>query len=115
MFEFFKYVGDEMRGVDHAEKVKKEQEARRDDRKVILSKGVRTAIYIFGLLYLVIALLSVSLLKKNHAGLDSYFMYPILSAVDLTVLIGVTLRTKKSEIAAIIGIIVFVALLFIFI
>lgn len=114
MFEFFKYAADEMRGIDHDEKVKKAQEARQDEKKVILSKGVRTAIYVFGLLYLVIAILSVSLLKRNHAGFDSFFMYLILTAIDLAVLVCVTLRTKKTEIAAIAGIVVFVVLLFVF-
>ena len=114
MFEFFKYAADEMRGIDHSQKVKQRQDEH-DEKKVLLSSGVRKVIYVLGVLYLVIALLSVSLLKRSNAGIESYYMYLILSAIDVLVLICATLRTKKSELLAIFSIVVFVALLFVFV
>ena len=55
-------------------KKKKEREARQDDKRAILSKRLRMTIYVFGILYLLITLLSVFLLKRNRAGFESYFM-----------------------------------------
>lgn len=114
MFEFFKYARDELSGVDHDERVKaiKEKKAAKDSGRIILSKSVKVAIYAFGGLFLIVALLSVSLLKRTGHGIEIIIPYVLLSLLDVGIMVLASIKKKSTEIAAIIGILFFIGGLF---
>ncbi len=114
MFEFFKYAKDELSGIDHDERVKaiKEKKAEKDSGRIILSRGVKVTIYAFGALFLIVALLSVSLLKRTGHGLETIIPYVLLSLLDVGIMVLASIKKKSTEIAAIVGILLFIGGLF---
>ena len=114
MFEFFKYASDELSGIDHDERVKaiKEKKAEKDPGKIILSKSVKVVIYAFGCIFLLVAFLSVALLKRTGHGLETVIWYILLSVLDVGIMVLASIRKKSTEIAAIAGILLFVGGLF---
>lgn len=115
MFEFFKYAVDELNGIDHEKKKEemKQKETEMDSKKILISRKFRNVVVVFGALYLIIAFLSVSLLKNTGHGIESYFQYIILSAMDIGIVILLFMRKKAAEIVALVGIVLFVAVMFV--
>lgn len=90
------------------EKRKSKSEAKRKGR-FIFSRGAKVITFILGILYLVIAGFNIMLMKKT-GSLDAYqiFRFIFLVACDIASLVCIAVSKKKTEIAALILIVVFV-------
>ena len=105
MFDFFKDIMLEMKGVDtealHEEMIQEKEEKKK--KYFILSKGIKGIIYAFGILYLILSLSSLILLKQS-GRVEIYYMILTLisSSIVIACLICISVKNKKAEIAGLI-------------
>ena len=111
MFDFFKEVYLEAKGVDvealKAEKKKIKEEQKKN--KFIFSRSSKIIIYVFGLVYLLIAGLNIFLMK-DFGGANVYYImrFLFLSICDIAVLVCLAIGKKQTEVAALILVVVFI-------
>lgn len=110
MFDFFKEIYLEAKGVDvkalNDEKKREREEKKKN--KLIFSTSTKIIIYVFGILYLFVAGVSIVLLKES-GSLDLYnvIRFIFISLCDIAALICLAVGKKKTEIAALILIVLF--------
>ena len=111
MFDFFKDVYLEARGID-SDVAKAERDARLEEKKksrFIFSKGGKLIVFAFGIFYLIVSALNISVLKSTGALTAGKILQIIfLSGCDIACLVCLLVGKKKTEIAALILVIVFV-------
>lgn len=110
MFDFFRDIYFELNGIDsvEAEKIRKEKIEKKREKKNIFSRSMKVVIFILGILYLVMAGFNIITMKENN-GLNAYLVirFVFLILCDVAGLICLALGKKKSEIAALILIVIF--------
>lgn len=111
MFDFFRDVILEASGIDSdaaAEERNAKREARKKDR-FIFSVGAKVMAFILGIIYLIIAWFGIAAGAKS-GSLDAFkiIRFVFLSGCDIACLVCLAVGKKKTEIAALILMILFV-------
>lgn len=115
MFDFFREVSMELRGID-VEEVEAKQKAKLEEKRknrIIFPNSVKVLVYAFGVLYFLLTVMNVSLLWKSNAlSALKVFRYVFLCSCDIGAMVFISLKTKKSEIIAGILIAIFLVTLY---
>ena len=115
MFDFFREVSMELRGID-VEEVEAKRKAKLEEKRknrIIFPNSVKVLVYAFGVLYFLLTVLNVSLLWKSNAlSALKVFRYVFLCYCDIGAMVFISLKTKKSEIIAGILIAIFLVTLY---
>lgn len=111
MFDFFKDVYYEIKGIDSSivreEQKKKQLEAKKD--RFIFSKSAKVLVFIFGILYLVMSMINIAvMIESGEPSAIHIVRVVLLSLCDIACLICLAINEKKTEIAALILMFVFV-------
>lgn len=103
MLNFLKDVYLEVNGCDiqkvKQERMQKEEKKRAD--KIVLSKGSKHVIRGFGILYIVIGLISLTTYFNNKEWLE-VVEYGFMLLFDILIIIFISLKKKETEVAGII-------------
>lgn len=117
MFEFFRYMTDELSGIDTeaAYKEKKEKEEREreceKENRIIFSKKAKKIVIGFAIFYVVITFTTL-IAFKGVLGMISVLFYITKMMLAIGVLISILIGKKKGEITALSLIVVFFLFLF---
>jgi len=114
MFDFFRDILLESQGID-SDKAQREKQGKREQKKLarfIFSRSAKTFIYIVGGFYIALAVFNIVSLWGTESKL-SIVKYVFLSLVDLSILVSLAINKKRSEIYALIVIVVFLILLYV--
>ena len=122
MFDFFRDMAHDLGGID-TKKAKQLREEKREIEKLskfIFNKSMKRFVIAIGCLYLllsiilIIGLFDMSEAIRNSGGNVALGIvkYAILILIDIAVLVSLLLGTKKSEIVALIGVFLFMLLLY---
>ena len=117
MFEFFRDVAIDLMGGDSEEEARKRKEKMEQEKanRIFLSRSTKRIAYVFGILYLVMGGISLftSTSLTGTLQIVPTVKFEILSLIDISAMVCLTMRTKKTEIAAIILAVVFVAAMYV--
>lgn len=107
MFDFFKDLYYEAHGVDSKaiECEKKEKKEKRNEEKIIFSSSQKVIFLFLGLLYLLLFLLNAIVFGVRGSG--ALVTHILLCILDIAACTCLMIRTKKTEIAALILMILF--------
>ncbi|BAL01881.1 hypothetical protein OBV_p-00260 (plasmid) [Oscillibacter valericigenes Sjm18-20] len=114
MFDWFRYVAEEMGGID-SEAAKRERLEKKEKAKLnrfIFTKLSKAIVIAAGVLYLSSAGAAVFAMKSTGYSIPFIVKFFVLSVVDIGVIISLVTGKKKGEIAALIGCFVFVVILY---
>lgn len=111
MFDFFKDIYYELNGIDsnsiQEERRKKREEKRKE--RFIFSKSAKVIVFIFGILYLIVGIINMTIMKENAAwNVVQIIRLMLLSICDIACLVCLSIGKKKTEIIALILIFVFI-------
>lgn len=109
MFDFFKDAYAEINGLD----VDRMKDERKNIRKQcqLFNRKTKIIISIVGVLYLVIASTNILMLLKN--GFSPLILkYVLLSILDISIIVTMLIKNRKTEIVSIVGIVLFVIINF---
>lgn len=114
MFDFFRDIVLEAQGIDSSAAAKERSERQKEEKmlrkkqRIIFSKGAKILIFIFGILYLIVAGFGIVAMKQSMA-LNVYQLIRSITLIscDIAALICLIVNKKKAEVAALILIIVF--------
>ena len=115
MFDFIKYVRDEINGIDTvvAEREMREKRLMEKQNRFIFTKRSKIIVALFGVLYLLVAIMGIYFIKTNNSPFMLLVKYFILVTIDIVVLVSLCINNnKKAEIIALTGSILFVVLNF---
>lgn len=119
MFDFFRDIVLEAQGIDSSAAAKERSEKRKVKKflkkkeRYIFSKGVKVLVYVFGIMYLIIA--GLGLLAMKEAGiLNVYHLIRsvFLVSCDIAALACLATGKKKAEVIALILVVVFLITLY---
>lgn len=116
MFEFFKDMYLELKGIDSAAAAeeRRRQEAEKQKRRFIFSGSAKVLTFVVGILYLLIAGILIALMVETGSlSIDKIVCNAFLILCDLATLICLAVGKKKTEIAALILIGVFMLMMYI--
>lgn len=115
MFDFFRDIALEMNGIDseHAEREREKIKRKKKEENFIFSRRTKVIIFIFGILYLIIGAINITYIKEQENIIPYVLKIVFLSAVDISGLICLATGKRKAEVAALILIIVFMAVMYI--
>ena len=116
MFEFFRDVLQEAKGIDTNTlkmiRAGEMEEKKAKNKRFIFSKRMKIVVYVLGALYL---LTSIPIMMMA-GGVENVLLYTAVNgtlvAVDIAVCVCLVVGKRKGEIAALIGVIVFFLLLY---
>ena len=115
MFEFFKDMYLELKGIDSeaaAEERRRKEDEKRKNR-FIFSGSAKAVTFVVGILYLVIAGILIALMVETGAlNIAKLICYVFLILCDLSALICLAVGNKKTEIAAVILIGIFILMMY---
>ena len=115
MFDFFREVSMELRGID-VEEVETKRKAKLEEKKknrIFFPNSIKILVYVFGVLYFLFTIINVSLLLKYNAlSTWKVIRYVFLCSCDIVTMVFISLKTKKSEIIAGILIAVFLVTMY---
>lgn len=111
MFDFFRDIYLELNGVD-SDAAEKERQAKKEQKRkerFIFSGSAKVVAFILGILYLLLAGSSLSLLIES-GSLDVFkiIRYVFLILCDIAALVCLAIKKKKTELAALIVMIIFI-------
>ena len=114
MFDFFKDVYLEMKGLDINQVQTARDEAREQKKlsRYIFSKGAKTFITVCGVLYLFLAISMLCYLWVQSGSYQHITKYSLMSIYVIAVLAFLLSGSKKGEIIALVGCFMFVVLLY---
>ena len=117
MFDFFRDMAIDLAGGNSEEVARKRKEKREEEKanRIFLSRSTKRIIYAFGILYIVmggISLFASSSLTGN-LQIVPFLKFAILSLIDVAAMVCLTMKTKKTEIAAIVLAVAFVAAMYV--
>jgi len=114
MFDFFKDVALEARGIDPDElrlKKKLEKEEKKKET-IIFSKTAKGIVYFFGIFYLLTGAIGFGGTMGDEGFTLIAVKFFFLLLVDLAALICISIKSKKTEIAGLILIAIFCAVMY---
>lgn len=113
MFDFFRDMAKELKGNN---RVVPPDKTVKPKEKTMFPKWAKTITYVFGFLYLLMAIPQIILIASGGGEVGkmmfSIVVYALQIIIDLIVLISLILGKKKGEIVAIVGIILFVVIMY---
>lgn len=114
MFDFFRDVVLEARGIDSvaAERERKERTKQRKKDRFIFSRSAKGIVLFFGILYLLIGGFQMSILKGQENILFPVLKFIFLSVLDIAALICLALHKKKTEVVALVLVIIFIVVMY---
>jgi len=114
MFEFFRDAINEVNGIDvkAAKHLKNEEYEREKLNRFIFSKKSKAIIFIIGISYFLYAGMMIAMLINTGINPLYIIKYIILSMLDIIVCLCLLIGSKKFEIVALIGVIIFLFLLY---
>lgn len=112
MFDFFKYMKDEMLGIDAelAYKERKEQQEREKEERYIFTNKAKAITIVMAAVYIMIAFLMIIALKNSESPLF-IIQYIFKALIAVGVIISLLVGKKRGEIVALSGIALFIILL----
>jgi len=117
MFEFFRDVAIDLMGGDSEEEARKRKEKKEQEKanRIFLSRSTKRVAYVFGILYLLMGGISLfaSTLLTGTMQIVPTVKFAILSLLDISAMVCLSMRTKKTEIAAIILAVAFMAAMYV--
>lgn len=114
MFDFFKDMGLELKGID-SNAAKKERMEKREQKKLnrfIFSRGAKALVITMGVLYIFMAGSMIIALKDVTGATPHIVKYIAMSIADLVVIVALIFGKKKGEIVALVVAFIFVVGLF---
>ena len=111
IFGFLKDVYLELNGVDtrFVEEERKKKLEEKKKNKFIFSSSTKVAVYVFGIIYLILTAGNIISLKKSDALSFAHLLrYFFLVVCDISAMGCLIVKSKKTEIAALILIVIFV-------
>lgn len=115
MFEFFRDMALEFSGIDSkaADEERKEKKEMKKKDRYIFSTGMKVLVWVVGVLYLVVVAMSIYFMKQAGAiDILNILRYIVMVSIDVAAMICLAIGNKKTEIAAVILIPVFILLLY---
>lgn len=110
MLDFIRDIVLEARGIDsdkwHRERLEKEEAKKAN--VYLLSKKTKIIIFVFGIVYLLIEVINMIVFLESNGSLGLRAKGILLAVIDIIVLICLTQKSKKAEIAAIVLSIIFI-------
>lgn len=110
MFDFFKDMYLELEGIDREaiEEKEREKSEKKKNEKIIFSRGTKIIVYAVGILYLIMSI-SIIYLAVRTKTVNAYMVlrYAVIDLIDIACLICLTIKKKKTEIAALVLMIAF--------
>lgn len=109
VFDFFKDVYLEAQGID-SDEARKVREERKEIKKLgryIFSKKMKISISFLAIIYLILVFITFKL-GVNSLSVMNVIKYIILSLISLSVVVLFLFKSKKTEIIALVLIIVFI-------
>ena len=110
MFDFFRDIALEMSGID-SKAAKEEREEKREEKRkqrFIFSRSAKVITFVFGILYLIVAGLNIAMMKQSGTmEFVSIIRFSLLTICDIAAMVCLAIGKKKTEIAALILIFVF--------
>ena len=117
MFDFFRDVAIYLMGGDSEAEVRKRKEKMEQEKanRIFISRSTKQIAYVFGILYIVMGGTSLfaSMSLTGNLQIVPTVKFVILSLVDIAAMVCLTMRTKKTEIAAIILAVVFLMAMYV--
>jgi len=117
MFEFFRDMAIDIMGGDSEEEARKRKEKREEEKanRIFLSKSTKRIAYVFGILYIVMGGISLftSASLTGNLQIVPTVKFAILTLIDIAAMVCLAMMTKKTEIAAIILAVVFMAAMYV--
>ena len=117
MFDFFRDMAIDLAGGNSEEVARKRKERREEEKanRIFLSRSTKRIIYAFGILYIVMGGISLfaSASLTGNLQIVPFLKFAILSLIDIAAMVCLTMKTKKTEIAAIILAVAFVAAMYV--
>lgn len=117
MFDFFRDMAIDLAGGNSEEVARKRKERREEEKanRIFLSRSTKRIIYAFGILYIVMGGISLfaSASLTGNLQIVPFLKFAILSLIDVAAMVCLTMKTKKTEIAAIILAVAFVAAMYV--
>lgn len=110
MFDFFRDIALEMSGIDSKSAQEQREEKKEEKRKnrFIFSRSVKVIVFVFGVLYLVVAGINVSIMKQSDSmEIASLIRFAVLTICDIAAMVCLVVGNKKAEIIALILILLF--------
>lgn len=111
MFDWFREVGEELRGIDSAA-AKKERMEKQEQKKIdrfIFSRGAKALIIVLGLLYIIMTICTIGVVKNMAENAVAFIVKSILmSIIAIVVIFALLVGKKKGEIVALVGTFIFV-------
>ena len=111
MLDFFRDVVLDISGIDSQAIKQNRTNKTENKKKYIFTKSTKGIIYFLGVLYLVSGGLSI-LSSKGSVQIFAGIKFVFLSVIDLAALICISVRNKKTEIASLILIVVFIIIMY---
>lgn len=111
MFDFFRDIALEVGGIDSkaAKEERREKAENKRKERFIFSKTAKVVAFAFGVFYLLIAGLNVSMMKQTgNVDLVGIVRFSVLTICDIAAMICLAIGKKKTEIAALILIVLFI-------
>ena len=117
MFDFFRDMAIDLAGGNSEEVARKRKEKREEEKanRIFLSRSTKRIIYAFGILYIVMGGISLfaSVSLTGNLQIVPFLKFAILSLIDVAAMVCLTMKTKKTEIAAIVLAVAFVAAMYV--
>lgn len=117
MFDFFRDMAIDLAGGNSEEVARKRKEKREEEKanRIFLSRSIKRIIYAFGILYIVMGGISLfaSASLTGNLQIVPFLKFAILSLIDVAAMVCLTMKTKKTEIAAIVLAVAFVAAMYV--
>lgn len=117
MFDFFRDMAIDLAGGNSEEVARKRKEKREEEKanRIFLSRSTKRIIYAFGILYIVMGGISLfaSTSLTGNLQIVPFLKFAILSLIDVAAMVCLTMKTKKTEIAAIVLAVAFVAAMYV--
>ena len=117
MFDFFRDMAIDLAGGNSEEVARKRKEKREEEKanRIFLSRSAKRIIYAFGILYIVMGGISLfaSASLTGNLQIVPFLKFAILSLIDVAAMVCLTMKTKKTEIAAIVLAVAFVAAMYV--
>lgn len=114
MFDFLKDMSLEARGINSEAVRELEEEKKRKEKeeRVLLPKSFKRLAYVVGGIYLAISWTVLAVTHGQIGGVGAVAVSLSLSTIDIAAIVCLILKTKRSEIMALIFIAAFVAVLY---
>lgn len=114
MFDWFREIGEELGGIDSATAKKERMEKREQERlnKFIFTRNMKMLIISLGVLYIIMAGSTIKMLITAAGSTLLIMKYIVMMLNAAAVIFALCFGKKKGEMIALVGVFIFIVLLF---